>query len=147
MDFIRLKVSEGKELAEISEMICDHCLAPDTSIELGMGTDNTTVLIVAVLGGRTKEGWYSWITDRVKRNFGYETPTEPPQIYTQYRLAAFKERREKWEAREAQAAEAARAAKEEKEEQDRTTAAPATRDSDDSTLQLPLKTSTLVITQ
>ena len=59
-------------------MICDHCLAPDTSIELGMGTDNMSVLIVAILGGRTKEGWYSWITDRVKRNFGYETPTEPP---------------------------------------------------------------------
>ena len=49
-----------------------------------------TVLIVAILGGRTKEEWYSQITDRVKQNYGYKTPTTVPQVYEQSRLNAFK---------------------------------------------------------
>jgi protein phosphatase 2C family protein 2/3 len=80
-------------------MICDHCLAPDTSH--GVGTDNMTFLVVAILGGRTKEEWYSWITDRVKRNYGYETPTAHPQLYAEFRLKNFKARQEAWAEREA----------------------------------------------
>jgi len=105
VDFVRRKVSEGKDLTEIGEMICDHCLAPDTSSGAGIGCDNMTVLIVAILGGRTKEEWYSWITDRVKQNYGYETPTTPPQIYAQSRLMAFKARREAQEERDRMRAE------------------------------------------
>jgi hypothetical protein len=97
VDFVRLKISEGKELTEISEMICDHCLAPDTSRGLDKGTDNMTLIVVAILGGRTKEEWYSWITDRVKGNYGYQTPTAPPQIYAEARLRAFKERQKMYE--------------------------------------------------
>jgi len=93
VDFVRFKVSEGKSLTEISEMMCDHCLAPDTSSGAGIGCDNMTVLIVAILGGRTKEEWYSWVTDRVKQNYGYQTPATVPQIYAQSRLMAFKARR------------------------------------------------------
>jgi hypothetical protein len=100
VDFVRLKVSEGKDLTEISEMICDHCLAPDTSSGAGIGCDNMTVLIVAILGGRTKEEWYSWITDRVKQNYGYQTPTTVPQIYAHSQLMAFKAGREAQEERE-----------------------------------------------
>lgn len=100
VDFVRLKVSEGKELTEIGEMICDHCLAPDTSSGAGIGCDNMTVLIVAILGGRTTEEWYSWITNRVKNQYGYKTPTTVPQIYAQSRLMAFKARREAQEERD-----------------------------------------------
>ena len=89
VDFVRLEVSEGKELTEICEMICDHCLAPDTCGSR-IGSDNMTVLIVAILGGRTKEEWYGQITDRVKQNYGYKTPTTVPQVYEQSRLNAFK---------------------------------------------------------
>ena len=81
-------------------MICDHCLAPDTSGGAGIGCDNMTVMIVAILGGRTNEEWYSWIADRVKCNYGYETPTTVPQIYAQHRLVAFKARQEAQEERD-----------------------------------------------
>lgn len=88
------------ELSDICELMCDHCLAPDTSSGAGIGCDNMTVLIVALLGGRTKEEWYSWITDRVKQNYGYQTPSSLPQIYAQSRLNAFKARREAQEERD-----------------------------------------------
>lgn len=94
VDFVRLKVSEGVELEEIGELMCEHCLAPDTNSGAGIGCDNMTVLIVALLDGRTKEEWYAWVTDRVKQNYGYTTPSSIPQIYAQGRLMAFKARRE-----------------------------------------------------
>ncbi|KAK0503893.1 PP2C-domain-containing protein [Armillaria luteobubalina] len=100
VNFIRYQVSEGKELSEIGEMMCDHCLAPDTSSGAGIGCDNMTVLIVAILHGRTKEEWYSWVTDRVKKNYGYATPNTLPQLYAQSRLMSFRARREAQEARE-----------------------------------------------
>jgi protein phosphatase 2C family protein 2/3 len=94
VNFVRRKVWEGKELAEICEMICDHCLAPDTTSSTGIGCDNMTILIVALLQGRTKEDWYSWIHDRVERGHGHETPLEPPQLYAPSRIMSFKARRE-----------------------------------------------------
>ncbi|KAF9221630.1 PP2C-domain-containing protein [Gyrodon lividus] len=100
VDFIRLKVSEGKELHEICEEMCDHCLAPDTSSGAGIGCDNMTVLIVAILNGRTKQEWYDWITDRVKNGYGFATPSTIPQIYSQNRLMAYEARREAQEERE-----------------------------------------------
>lgn len=105
VDFIRRKVYEGKELLEIGEMVCDHCLAPDTSSGAGIGCDNMTILIVAILNGRTKEEWYSWIHDRVEKNYGYQTPADPPQIYAQSRLISFRARQEALEARERERAE------------------------------------------
>lgn len=92
-DVIRLQVSQGKELEEISSFLCDLCLAPDTTAGAGLGCDNMTVLIVALLNGRTKEEWYSWITDRVKRKEGYPTPEEIPQLYAPARINAFKARK------------------------------------------------------
>lgn len=100
IDFVRLQVAEGKELSEIGEMMCDHCLAPDTSSGAGIGCDNMTVLVVAILHGRTKEEWYAWITERVKNGYGYKTPSVIPQLYAQSRLMSFKARREAQEARE-----------------------------------------------
>lgn len=94
VDFVRRQVAEGKELSEICEMMCEHCLAPDTSSGAGIGCDNMTILIVAILHGRTKEEWYTWITDRVNSNYGYDTPTSPPQLYAQSRLMSFRARRE-----------------------------------------------------
>ncbi|KAG8214601.1 PP2C-domain-containing protein [Butyriboletus roseoflavus] len=94
VDFIRLRVSEGKELSEIGEEICEHCLAPDASSGNGIGCDNMTVLIVAMLNGKTKQEWYNWITNRVKTGYGFSTPNTIPQIYTPARLMAYKARRE-----------------------------------------------------
>ncbi|KAJ7134603.1 phosphatase 2C-like domain-containing protein [Mycena epipterygia] len=100
VNFIRFQVSEGKDLKEIGEMMCEHCLAPDTSSGAGIGCDNMTILIVALLHGRTKEEWAAWITDRVKNEYGYKTPSTLPQLYAQSRLMSFKVRREAQEARD-----------------------------------------------
>jgi len=100
VNFIRYQISEGKDLTEIGEMMCEHCLAPDTSSGAGIGCDNMTILIVALLHGRTKEEWASWVTDRVKNEYGYKTPSALPQLYAQSRLMSFKVRREAQEARD-----------------------------------------------
>ncbi|KAJ7109712.1 phosphatase 2C-like domain-containing protein [Mycena crocata] len=100
VNFIRYQVSEGKDLTEIGEMMCEHCLAPDTSSGAGIGCDNMTILIVALLHGRTKEEWAAWVTDRVKNEYGYKTPSALPQLYAQSRLMSFKVRREAQEARD-----------------------------------------------
>ena len=97
VNFVRYQVSEGKELTEIGEMICDHCIAPDTSSGAGIGCDNMTILIVAITHGRSKEDWYTWIADRVKKNYGYETPSTPPQLYSQSRLMTFRANMEKYD--------------------------------------------------
>jgi len=100
VDFIRLKVSEGKALSEISEEICGYCLAPDTSSGTGIGCDNMTLLIVAILNGKTKQQWYDWVTDRVKTGYGFRTPDTIPPIYSSARIMAYKARREAQEERE-----------------------------------------------
>jgi protein phosphatase 2C family protein 2/3 len=124
VDFVRLKVSEGKELREIGEILCDHCLAPDSNPpaheyhcdcnrcfgdgyinleETGIGCDNMTALIVAILQGRTKEEWYTWVTDRVKQKYGYETPIYLSSLYEYGRLMSFKGQRERLEKRDPRA--------------------------------------------
>eukprot|EP00918_Siedleckia_nematoides_P029409 GHVU01063409.1.p1 GENE.GHVU01063409.1~~GHVU01063409.1.p1 ORF type:complete len:510 (-),score=57.80 GHVU01063409.1:287-1816(-) len=104
VDFVRYQVSEGKELTEIGEMMCDHCLAPDTISGAGIGCDNMTVLVVAITHGRTKEEWYEWVKGRVKSDYGHKTVGTPPQLYSESRLLSFRARREAMEARERMAA-------------------------------------------
>ena len=97
VNFVRYQVYQGKELTEIGEMICDHCLAPDTTSGAGIGCDNMTVLIVAITHGRSKEEWYAWIADRVRDNYGYQTPSTLPQLYAQSRLMAFRANKESYD--------------------------------------------------
>lgn len=100
VDAVRLLISEGKDLPEIAEIICELCLAPDTESGAGIGCDNMTMLVVALLHGRTKEDWRAWVTDRVKNRVGHATPEALPQLYSQARLTAFKAKRAAEEARE-----------------------------------------------
>lgn len=100
VDIVRLLISQGKELSEVGEIICEHCVAPDTASGAGIGCDNMTILVIAILNGRTKEEWYSWITDRVKQGYGHPTPDALPQLYSQSRLMNFRIRRQAEEARE-----------------------------------------------
>ncbi len=99
VNFIRYQISKGLELSEIADLIFEHCLAPDTTSGAGIGCDNMTILIVAILHGRTKEQWYDWVTERVKSGYGYRTPSSVPQLYAQSRLLSFRARREALEAR------------------------------------------------
>ncbi|KAG6814255.1 hypothetical protein H0H92_015370 [Tricholoma furcatifolium] len=105
VDFVRRGVAQGTELSEICENMCEHCLAPDTTSGAGIGCDNMTVIIIAILNGRTKEQWYQWVAERVDSDYGYPTPTNPPQIYSQSRLNSFRARREAQERNRQQLAE------------------------------------------
>jgi len=62
----------------------DNCLAP-SSDGGGYGCDNMTVIIVALLHGKTKEEWYNMIIDRVKNKDGPVAPkkfgTSPPNPF------------------------------------------------------------------
>lgn len=100
VDVVRLLISQGKDLSEIAEIVCELCLAPDTESGAGIGCDNMTMLVVALLNGRTKEEWSTWVTDRVKNAVGHATPDALPQLYSQSRLMAFKAKRAAEEARE-----------------------------------------------
>ena len=89
VNFIRYQVSKGKELTKIGEMICDYCLAPDTDLGDGFGCDNMSILIVAITHGRSKKDWYAWIKNRVKNNYGYNTPSAYSPLYSEARMEAF----------------------------------------------------------
>lgn len=69
VEFVRRGVAEGLELDKICEKLMDNCLAPESDMT-GIGCDNMTVLIVALLNGQTKEQWYDTIAERVKNGDG-----------------------------------------------------------------------------
>lgn len=74
VDFIRRKAAEKRPLDKICEDLIDHCLAPDSDWG-GVGCDNMTLMVVAILNGRTQDEWYEWMADRVEKKVGFNTPT------------------------------------------------------------------------
>ncbi|WFD01554.1 protein-serine/threonine phosphatase [Malassezia obtusa] len=80
VDLVRRGVAQGKELDTITEDIIDRCLAPDAEVG-GIGCDNMTLLIVALLGNRSKQEWYEWMKQRVENKVGYETPESVPPVF------------------------------------------------------------------
>ncbi|TFK91114.1 PP2C-domain-containing protein [Polyporus arcularius HHB13444] len=111
VNVVRLLISQGKRLPQICEEICELCLAPDTTTGAGIGCDNMTVMIVAILHGKSQDEWYEWVTDRVKNKYGYQTPETLPQLYSTSRLMSFKVKREAYEQRQRE--------RKEREERDR----------------------------
>lgn len=99
-DFVRAQVAQGKDLAKIAEDMCNHCLAPSVGGGEGIGADNMTVLIVALLHGKSPKDWVSWIKDRVDRGYGYKTPSEPARIWPESQVQEGKRKRELYAARE-----------------------------------------------
>lgn len=73
IEFVRRGIAERQELHKIAENLMDNCLAP-SSDGGGYGCDNMTVIIVALLLGKTKEEWYEMITQRVKEKDGPVAP-------------------------------------------------------------------------
>ncbi|KZO96948.1 protein phosphatase 2C, partial [Calocera viscosa TUFC12733] len=81
-DYVRRHVASRLPLGKICESIVDYCLAPDADLEKsGVGCDNMTIVIVAILHGRTLEEWYDWVAERVETGHGYETPSEFKPLY------------------------------------------------------------------
>jgi protein phosphatase PTC2/3 len=71
----------------------DHCCSPDMTG--GIGMDNMTIMIIAILNGRTIDQWYEWVAERVEKGEGYDTPDELPQVYSSTRLLMASQKREK----------------------------------------------------
>lgn len=82
IDYVRLSISRSTPLPSICEALMDKCLAPDSDWG-GVGCDNMTVLIVALLGGRTKDEWFEWVKQRVESGEAYQTPKEEVDPFAQ----------------------------------------------------------------
>lgn len=80
VDFVRRAVAQGHSLTQICEDLMVKCLAPDSELG-GIGCDNMTVVIVALLGGRTMEEWQEWVTKRVNDKVGYDTPERVADVF------------------------------------------------------------------
>ncbi|GAA5863565.1 hypothetical protein JCM8547_007286 [Rhodosporidiobolus lusitaniae] len=75
IDYVRLSISQLKPLTSICSDIMDRCLAPDSDWG-GVGCDNMTMMVVALLGDRSKDEWYNWVKERVEKGEPYATPKE-----------------------------------------------------------------------
>lgn len=65
VDFTRRAIADGDSLTRIAENMMEKCLAPDSELG-GVGCDNMTVVVVAVLNGKTEEEWAAWVKKRVE---------------------------------------------------------------------------------
>lgn len=63
VNYIRQSLAERVRLEEICEQIMDHCLAPDSDGG-GVGCDNMSIMIVAILNGKSEQEWYDWMVSR-----------------------------------------------------------------------------------
>ncbi|GAA5906085.1 PP2C family serine/threonine-protein phosphatase [Sporobolomyces salmoneus] len=82
IDFVRLSISKNQTLEQICETMMDRCLAPDSDWG-GVGCDNMTMMVVAILGDRTLEEWYEWVKERVEKSEPYNTPREFVEPFAQ----------------------------------------------------------------
>jgi protein phosphatase 2C family protein 2/3 len=57
INFIRERLSEDKRLDTICEELMDRCLASAPWVMEGIGADNMTLIIVGLLGTKSKEEW------------------------------------------------------------------------------------------
>lgn len=80
IDVIRRAIANGDSLTKICEDLMVKCLAPDSELG-GIGCDNMTVVIVALLGGRTLEEWSAWVKERVDKKIGYVTPDSVADVF------------------------------------------------------------------
>jgi protein phosphatase 2C family protein 2/3 len=62
MDFVSERIARGDELPNICEALTDNCLAADAMS--GLGCDNMTVIICALLCGKTEEEWRQSVAER-----------------------------------------------------------------------------------
>ena len=68
IDFVSTRIVEGQKLTSICEALTDRCLATDSMS--GLGCDNMTVIICALLGGKSEEEW----RESVKGRYQLSTP-------------------------------------------------------------------------
>ncbi|KAI8373089.1 phosphatase 2C-like domain-containing protein [Radiomyces spectabilis] len=67
VDFICNEIIKRTPLDEICESAMDHCLAPDSGVG-NVGCDNMSIMIIAMLNGKTEDEWYDWMIERISKN-------------------------------------------------------------------------------
>ncbi|KAI8924302.1 phosphatase 2C-like domain-containing protein [Entophlyctis helioformis] len=72
INFVTNQILQKQDLGVIAEKLMDDCLAHDSDVG-GVGCDNMTVVIVALLRGRTKEKWMADVAARVEQQGGLPT--------------------------------------------------------------------------
>jgi len=75
VEFVRRGIAAKQELHKICENMMDNCLAANSDTG-GVGCDNMTMIVIALLRGQSKEDWYKKIGDRVANGDG---PCAPPE--------------------------------------------------------------------
>lgn len=75
VEFVRRGIAEKQELEKICENMMDNCLASNSETG-GVGCDNMTMSVIAILNGKTKEQWYEQIAKRVSNGDGPVAPLE-----------------------------------------------------------------------
>jgi len=75
VEFVRRGIAARQELQLICENMMDNCLASNSDTG-GVGCDNMTMIVIGLLGGKTKEEWYEMISKRVANGDG---PCAPPE--------------------------------------------------------------------
>ncbi|KAI5199514.1 protein phosphatase [Aureobasidium subglaciale] len=75
IEFVRRGIAAKQELSAICENMMDNCLASNSETG-GVGCDNMTMSVVALLNGKSKDEWYQMIADRVANGDG---PCAPPE--------------------------------------------------------------------
>ncbi|KAL8874184.1 MAG: hypothetical protein Q9174_000450 [Haloplaca sp. 1 TL-2023] len=76
IEFVRRGIAAKQTLSKICENMMDNCLSPSSETG-GVGCDNMTMVIVALLRGKSKDEWYQEVADRVSRGDG---PCAPPEF-------------------------------------------------------------------
>lgn len=72
---MRRGIVAKQELHSICENMMDNCLASNSETG-GVGCDNMTMIVIALLHGKTKQEWYDTIAKRVADGDG---PCAPPE--------------------------------------------------------------------
>ncbi|KAF2759616.1 protein phosphatase 2C [Pseudovirgaria hyperparasitica] len=75
IEFVRRGIVARQALSAICENMMDNCLASNSDTG-GVGCDNMTMIVVALLKGKTLEEWYKEVADRVSKGDG---PCAPPE--------------------------------------------------------------------
>lgn len=75
VEFVRRGIAAKQPLPKICENLMDNCLASGTDVG-GVGSDNMTMIIIALLNGKSIDDWYKEIGERVANGDG---PCAPPE--------------------------------------------------------------------
>ncbi|KEF61253.1 protein phosphatase [Exophiala aquamarina CBS 119918] len=75
IEFVRRGIAAKQELQRICENMMDNCLASNSETG-GVGCDNMTMIVIALLNGKSKEEWYDLVAKRVADGDG---PCAPPE--------------------------------------------------------------------